>query len=154
MLGRGQRNTDSIESIPNKFRQDEPMIGLKTALWRESTQGGQDGRREPDSGIGCTQDHRTRWTDDGWVEMDSFAPNTVQLMGRKRRGGGRSAVKRMADGAVLRRDNQWGIPQKRALFISDGPDSTTSGSDILEGHYPDVHGTRRPHDVHVAEELC
>ena len=43
---------------------------------RESTQikwGGQDGRREPDSGIGYTQDHRTRWTDDGWVEPDPFA---------------------------------------------------------------------------------
>ena len=23
-----------------------------------------------------TQDHRTWWTDDGWVEPDSFAPNT------------------------------------------------------------------------------
>ena len=32
MLGRGQRNTDSIGSIPNFFRQDKPMIGLKTAL--------------------------------------------------------------------------------------------------------------------------
>ena len=53
---------------------------------RESTQvrwGGQDGRREPDSGIGYTQDHRTRWTDDGWVELDSCAPNTVQQTGRK-----------------------------------------------------------------------
>ena len=32
---------------------------------RESTQvrwGGRDGRREPDSGLGCTQDHRTWWT--------------------------------------------------------------------------------------------
>ena len=35
---------------------------------------------------------------------------------------------------VLRRDNQWDIPRKRALFISDGPDSTTSGNDIPEGH--------------------
>ena len=54
---------------------------------RESTQvkwGGQDGRREPDSGIGYTQDHRTRWTDDGWVEPDSFTPNTVQPTGCKR----------------------------------------------------------------------
>ena len=34
----------------------------------------------------------------------------------------------------LRRDNQWDIPQKRTLFTSDGPDSTTSGSDIPEGH--------------------
>ena len=47
------------------FRQDEPMIGLKTALSENPSQGGQDGRREPDSGIGYTQVHRTRWTDDG-----------------------------------------------------------------------------------------
>ena len=73
-----------------------------------------------------------------------------------------SHVKRIPDGKVLRRDNQWGIPRNRALFVSDGPDSTTSGSDILEGHYDrppeegysDVHSTGRPHDVHVAEELC
>ena len=51
---------------------------------RESTQGGQDGRCEPDSGIGYTQDLRTWWTDDGWVEPNSFAPNTVQPTGRKR----------------------------------------------------------------------
>ena len=108
------------------------------------------------------QDHWTRWTDDGWVEPDSFAPNTVQPTGRKRRAGGRSAVKRIPDGTVLRRDNQCGIPQKRALFVSDGPDSTTSGSDILEGHYDrppeegysDISNSGRPHDVHVAEELC
>ena len=95
----------------------------------------EDGRREPDSGIGYTQDHQTRWTDDGWVEPDSFAPNTVQRTGCNRRAGGRSAVKQIPYGTVLRRDNQWGIPRKRALFVSDGPDSTTSGSDILEGHY-------------------
>ena len=71
-------------------------------------------------------------------------------------------MKRIPDGAVLRKDNQWGIPRKCALFISDEPDSTTSGSDILESHYDrppeegysDVHSTGRPHDVHVAEELC
>ena len=32
------------------------------------------------------------------------------------------------------RDSRWDIPRKRALFTSDGPDSTTSGSDIPEGH--------------------
>ena len=69
------------------------------------------------------------------MDPDSLAPNTVQPTGRKRRAGGRSSMKRIPDGTVLRRDNQWGIPRKRALFISDGPDSTTSGSDILEGHY-------------------
>ena len=44
-------------------------------------------------------------------------------------------MKRIPDGTVLRWDNQWGNPRKHALFVSDGPDSTTSGSDILEGHY-------------------
>ena len=132
---------------------------------RESAQvkwGGQDGKREPDSGISYTQDHRTQWIDDGWVETESFAPNTVQPTGRKCRAGGRSAVKRIPDGTVLRRDNQWGIPRKRALFASDRPDSTTSGSGILEGHYDrppeegysDIPNSGRPHDVHLAEELC
>ena len=105
---------------------------------RESTQvrwGGQDGKHEPDSGIGYTEDHRMQWTDDGWVEPDSFAPNTVQPTGHKCRAGGRSAVKRIPYGTVLRWDNQWGIPRKRELFVSDGPDSTTSGSDILGDHY-------------------
>ena len=104
----------------------------------------------------------TWWTDDGWVEPDSFAPNTVQPTGCKRRAGGRSAVKRIPDGTVFRRDNQWGIPRKRALFVSDGPDSTTSGSDIPEGHYDrppeeefsDIPNSGRPHDGYVAEELC
>ena len=105
---------------------------------RESTQvrwGGWDGRREPDSDLGCTQDHRTWWTGDAWVDPDSFAQKTEQQTGRKRRAGCWLAVKRIPDGTVLRRDNQWDIPRKRALFISDGPDSTTSGSDIPEGHY-------------------
>ena len=71
-------------------------------------------------------------------------------------------MKRIPDGTVLWRDNQWGIPWKCALFVSDGPDSTTSGSDLLEGQYDrppeegysDIPNSRRPHDVHVAEELC
>ena len=39
------------------------------------------------------------------------------------------------DAAVHWRENQWGILCKRALFVSDGPDSTSSGSDVVEGHY-------------------
>ena len=124
MLGRGQRNTDSH---PRESRVDRTGDESRTRVF------------------GYKQDHQTRWTDYGWVETDSFAPDTVQLTGRKRRAGGRSAVKRIPDGTVLRRDNQWGIPRKRGLFLSDGPDSTTSGSDILEGHYEegysDVHST-------------
>ena len=33
-------------------------------------------------------------------------------------------MKHIPDGTVLRRENQWDIPRKRALFTSDGPDST------------------------------
>ena len=53
------------------------------------------------------------------------------------------------------RDNQWDI-------TSDGPVSTTSGSDIPEGHfdrppeeeYSDVPTSGRPHVGYVAEGLC
>ena len=71
-------------------------------------------------------------------------------------------MKRIPDETVLRRDNQWNIPWKRALFISDGPDSTTSGSDIPEGHsdrppeveYSDILISGRPQDDSGTEELC
>ena len=92
-----------------------------------------------DSGLGCTQDHQTRWTGDAWVDPDSFIQKTEQPAGHKRRTGGRLAVKRIPDETVLRRDNQWDIPQKRALFISDGPDSTTSGISIFR--YTDIRTT-------------
>ena len=131
----------------------------------QSTQvrwGGRDGRREPDSGLDCTQDHRTWWTGDTGVNPDSFAQKTEQPAGRKRRAGGRLAGKQIPDGTVLRRDNQWDIPQKRALFISDGPDSTTSGSDIPDGHYDrppeveysDILISGRPQDESGTEGLC
>ena len=71
-------------------------------------------------------------------------------------------MKQIPDETVLRRDNQWDIPQKRALFISDGLDSTTSGSDIPEGHsdrppeveYSDILLSGRPQDDSGTEELC
>ena len=67
--------------------------------------------RKLDSGISYTQHHQTRW-----AEPDSFAPTTSQPTGRKRRAGGRSAVRWIPDGAVHWLDNQWGIPHKHALF--------------------------------------
>ena len=63
---------------------------------RESTQvtrGGRDGRREPDSGLGHTQDYRMRWTDDDWVDPDSFTQRTEQPAGRKRRAGGQPSIR-------------------------------------------------------------
>ena len=62
---------------------------------RESTQvrwGGRDGRREPDSGLGRTQDYCSRWTDDDWVDQDSFTQKMEQPAGRKRRAGGQPSI--------------------------------------------------------------
>ena len=83
-------------------------------------------------------------------------------MDRKRRAGGRSAVNWIPDGTVARRDSQWDIPRKRALFTSDGLDSTTSGSDIPESHsdrpleveYSDRLISGRPQDEGGTEGLC
>ena len=82
----------------------------------------------PDSGIGYSQDHRTQWASDDWVEQDSYHPTGSQLMGRRRRAGDRLATSPYVDNVVRRRENRWDTPRKRALFGSDGPDSMTSGS--------------------------
>ena len=70
---------------------------------REFTQvrwGGRDGRREPDSGLGHTQYYRMQWTDDDWVDPDSFTQRTEQPAGCKRRAGGRPAVNRIPEETV------------------------------------------------------
>ena len=132
---------------------------------RESTQvrrGRRDGRREPDSGLGYTQDYRTRWTHDDWVDPDSFTQRTEQPAGRKRGTGGRPAVDQIPEETVAHIDSRWDIPWKRALFTSDEPDSTTSGSDIPEGHtdrppevgYSDKQISRRPQDEGGTEGRC
>ena len=66
---------------------------------------------------------------------------------RKRRARGRPAVNRIPEETVAHRDSRWDILWKRALFTSDGPDSTTSGSDIPESHAdrsPEVEYSERP----------
>ena len=88
---------------------------------RVSTQvrrGGRDGRREPDSGLGYTQDYRTRWTHDVWIEPYSFTQRTEQPADRKRRAGGRPAVDCIPAKTVAHRDSRWDIPRKRALFTT------------------------------------
>ena len=81
---------------------------------------------------------------------------------RKRRAAGRSVINRIPDETVIRRDSQWDIQWKRALFTSDGPDNTMSGSDIPESHsdrppeveYSDRLISRRPQDEDMTEGLC
>ena len=132
---------------------------------RESTQirwDGRDGRREPDCGLDYTQDYRTRWTHDDWVDPDSFIQRTEQPAGRKRGAGGRPAVDRIPEEMVAHSDSWWDISRKHALFTSDEPDSTTSGSDIPEGHadrppevgYSDKPISRRPQDEGGTEGRC
>ena len=53
-------------------------------------------------------------------------------MGRKRRAGDRLATSLYVDDVVRQRENRWDTPRKHALFGSDGPDSMTSGSDVVE----------------------
>ena len=97
-----------------------------------------------------------------WVDPDSFTQRTEQPAGRKRRAGGRPAINRIPEETVVHRDSRWDIPRKRALFTSDWPDSTTSGSDILENHadrpseveYSERLISRRPQDEGGTERLC
>ena len=93
--GDGQRK-DNYETVLGVFdylsTQREREYDQDTDLpQRESTQvrwGGRDRRREPDSGLGYTQDYRTRWTHDDWVDPDLFIQRTEQPAGRKRRAPG------------------------------------------------------------------
>ena len=93
--------------------------------------------------MGHTQDYRTRWTDDDWT----FRQRTEQPAGHKRRAGGRPAINHIPEETVVHRDSRWDIPRKRALFTSDGPDSTTSDSDIPEGY------AHRPPEEEYSEGL-
>ena len=81
--------------------------------------------------------------DDDWT----FTQQTEQPAGRKRRAGGRPAINRILEETGVHRDSRWDSPRKRALFTSDGPDSTTSGSDIPEGH------ADRPPEIEYSESL-
>ena len=72
---------------------------------------------------------------------------TEQPAGCKRRAGGRPAGDQIPEETAIHRNSRWDIPRKRALFTSDRPDSTTSGSDIPEGH------ADRPPEVEYSERL-
>ena len=138
MIGENRRCPEYVKFFPTDQVDDTGQFGNRTP--RGSTQVrwfGQDLSRAPDSGIGYSQDHRTQWAGDDRVEQDSYHPTGSQLMGIKHHAGGRLATSLYVDDVVRRRENRWDTPHKRALFGSDGPDSMTSGSDVVEAH---VHG--------------
>ena len=82
--------------------QREPEYDQDTDLHqRESTQvrwGGRDGRREPDSGLGYTQDYRSQ--------------STEQPVGGKRRVEGRPVGDRILEVTGIHRNSQWDFPRK------------------------------------------
>ena len=105
-----------------KITQREPEYDEDTDRHRrKSTQvkwGGRDRRREPDSGLGYTQDwHSQRWTTD-----------------RDRETEGRQMGDRIPEITGICRNSQWDFPRRRALFTSDGTYSRSSESDTSEGH--------------------
>ena len=111
---------DSI--LKKKSTQQEPEYGEYTDRHRrKSTQvrwSGRDGRREPDSGLGYTQDwHSQRQTTDGDRETE-----------------GRQTGDRIPEITGIRRNSQWDFPRSRAMFQSDGTCSRSSESDSSEGH--------------------
>ena len=148
--GRGDgRRKDNYETVFGVFRlffyttrirvrsrYRPPSVGVHSGQTRRT-------RHEPDSGLGHTQDYRTGYTDDDWT----FTQRTEQPAGRKRRAGGRPAINRIPEETGVHRDSRWDSPRKRALFTSDGPDSTMSGSDIPEGH------ADRPPEIEYSERL-
>ena len=76
------------------------------------------GGRDPDSGLGYTQDwHSQRWTTD-----------------RDRGTEGRQMDDRIPEITGIGRSSQWDFPRRRALFTSDGTYSGSSESDTSEGH--------------------
>ena len=95
----------------------------------------------------------------GDTRRETFTQWTEQPTGRKRRALDRPAINRIPEETVVHRNSWWDIPQKRALFTSDGPDSTTSGSDIPEGYadrppeYSKGLISRRPQDDGGTERL-
>ena len=72
---------------------------------------------------------------------------TEQPADRKGRAGGRPGGDRIPEEMDGHGDSRWDFPWKRALFTSDGPDSTTFDSDTPESH------ADRPPDVEYSERL-
>ena len=133
----GEQRRDSTRSIPIFFQhnQNESTIEMQTSLSGSPLRSdGVDETGDANRTLVWVARYQTRWTDDDWVDPDSCTQKMEQPAGRKRRAGGRSAVNRIPEETVVHKDSRWDIPRKRALFMSDGPDSTTSGSDIPESH--------------------
>ena len=112
--------TDYSEYSENFSTQREPEYDTDQHKGKstEVRCGGRDGRQEPDSGLGYTQDYQSQW----------------QTEGEERGAEGRPVGDRISEIPGIRRNSQWDFPRRRALFTSDGTNSMTSESDTPEGY--------------------
>ena len=138
---------DSTQSIPTFFLHNENQSTIKIQTYTSGSPPKSDGRtrREPDSGLGYTQDYRSRRTHEDCIDPDSVSQRTEQPAGGNRRVGGQPAGDQIPEETAIHRNSRWDFPRKCTLFTSDGPDSTTSGSDTPESH------ADRPPDVEYSE---
>ena len=121
---------------------------------------GQDLSEVPDSGIGHTQDNRTDRNNVVWCDQNTYQPTSSQPIRRKRHAGDRLETRSDVDRGVRREGVHWGTPRKRALFVLEGPNSMSSGSDVAEAQlgcppddeYPAVAQSGRPYEDEYLEE--
>ena len=112
----GRRTTKRQYSEYSDFflTQREPEYDQDTDLQqRESTHvrwGGQDGRRESDSGLGYTHDYRSRWTHEYCFNPDSVSQRTEQPASHKCGAGDRPAGDRIPEETDRHGDSRWDIP--------------------------------------------
>ena len=93
---------------------------------------GQDLSEVPDSGIGHTLDSRTCRNSVGWCDQNTFQPTIPQPIRRKRRAGDWLVMKSDIGRDVRREGTLRGTPRKRALFGTEGQNSVSSRSDVVE----------------------
>ena len=108
MYGEETAERQYSEYSKKKFTQREPEYDQDTDRHRrKSTQvrwGGRDGRREPDSGLGYTQDCHSQW----WMADKECGIE------------GRLTGDRIPEIAGMCRNSQRDFPRRQALFTSDG----------------------------------
>ena len=143
----GRTTTRQCSEYSDFVLHNENQSTIKIQTYISESPSMSDGVDKTDSGLGYTQNYWSRWKHEDCVDPDSVSQRTEQPAGRKRRVGGRPAGDQIPEETPIHRDSRWDIPRKRALFTSDGPDSTTSGSDTPESH------ADQPPDVEYSERL-
>ena len=136
---------DKTRSIPTFFLHNENQSTIKTQTYISRSPPKADGADEMGDASWILVWDTPRTTVRGG-HMRIASAGLSQSVDRTA-GGPQAYSDRIPEETGIHRDSQWDTPRKRALFTSDGPDSTRSGSDTPEGH------ADRPPDVEYSERL-